>query len=280
MPNAKNAPLPVTPLVHLLGNGRFNAMVSSSGGSSSRRGDVAVTRWRDDATRDSCGTFCYVRDPESSRVWSNTFQPTMIPADACEVDFSPGRATVMRRDGDVSIETVIAVSPVDDVEVRRLRISCDAPSARTLTLTGYAEVVLGSAAGDADHPAFQKLFVQTEIDPATQTLLCTRRPQTPKEPRTWMFHALVRDEGDADAPSFETDRARFIGRGRSTRNPIALEHDEPLSGTTGAVLDPVVAARCGVHVKPGASVTVAFVTGVADSREACLALAAEVPRAR
>ena len=275
MNHTRNAPPSAAPLIHLLGNGRLNTMVSSSGGNSSRRGDVAVTRWRDDATRDACGAFCYVRDPESGRVWSNTFQPTTLRADAYEVDFPPGQARLVRRDADVGIETVIAISPVDDVELRRLRISCDAQSPRTLTLTSYAEVVLGSAAGDADHPAFQKLFVQTEIDPATQTLLCTRRPQTPKEPRTWMFHALVRVEGDAEAPSFETDRARFIGRGRSARNPVALDHDEPLSGTTGAVLDPVVAARCTVHVRPGASSTVVLVTGVADSREACLALAAK-----
>ena len=271
MNHAKYAP----PLIHLLGNGRLNTMVSSSGGGSTRHGDVAVTRWRDDATRDACGTFCYVRDAGSGQVWSTTFQPTVLRADACEVDFSPGRATLVRRDGDVTIETVVAVSPVDDVELRRIRIRCDAGAPRSLTLTSYAEVVLGSAAGDADHPAFQKLFVQTEIDPATQTLLCTRRPQTPKVPRTWMFHALVRAEGEPGALSFETDRARFIGRGRSARAPAALDHDEPLSGTTGAVLDPVVAVRCAVQVRPGASSTVALVTGVADSREACLALAAK-----
>ena len=273
MTHAKNVQSPAMPDIHLLSNGRLGAMVSSAGGSSSRRGDVAVNRWRDDAARDACGTFCYVRDSVSGRVWSTTFQPTVLRADAYDVDFAPGRTTVVRRDGDVTIETVVAVSPVDDVELRRIRIRTDAPSSSALILTSYAEIVLGSAAGDADHPAFQKLFVQTEIDPATQTLLCTRRPQTPKEPRTWMFHALVAADDEPGSTSFETDRARFIGRGRSTRRPAALDSDEPLSGTAGAVLDPVVAARRAVHVQPGAMSSVALVTGVADSREACLALA-------
>jgi cellobiose phosphorylase len=273
MTAAKNVPSPPVPDIHLLGNGRLGTMVSSAGGGSSRRGDVAVNRWRDDATRDACGMFCYVRDDASGRCWSTTFQPTVRRADAYEVAFDPGRATVRRRDGDVTIETVLVVAPGDDVELRRIRIRSDAPSASAQTLTSYAEVVLGSAAGDADHPAFQKLFVETEIDASTQTLLCTRRPQTPEESRVWMFHALVAADGEADPPSFETDRARFIGRGRSTRDPAALDHGEPLSGTTGAVLDPVVAVRRTVHLQPGVARTVALVTGVADSREACLALA-------
>ena len=266
---------PAAPVVQLLTNGHYNVMVSSAGGGSSSRAGLAVTRWRDDATRDASGTFCYLHDADGGRVWSTTFQPALERADAYDVVFSPGRATVTRRDGDVEIETVVAVAPADDVELRRLRIRSHASVARALTLTSYLEVVLGSAASDADHPAFEKLFVQTEIDPTTQTLLCTRRPRTPEEPRAWMFHALVRAEAESPTLSFETDRLRFIGRGRSAHNPAALDHDGPLSGTTGAVLDPVLAVRGALHLPPDATTTVTLVTGVADSREACLALAAK-----
>ena len=270
---------PAAPDLQLLSNGRYAVMVSSAGGGSSRRGDVAVTRWRDDATRDAAGAFCYVRDADSGRVWSTTYQPTLRRADAVDVVFAPGRATFTRRDGDITLETTVAVAPADDVELRRVRIRSHAAADRALTLTSYAEVVLGSAASDADHPAFEKLFVQTEIDAGTRTVLCTRRPQTADKPRTWMFHAVVADGvSDDTAPgavSFETDRARFIGRGRSAAHPRALESDAPLSGTTGAVLDPVVAARCGVRLEAGATKTVTFVTGAADTRDACLALAAK-----
>jgi cellobiose phosphorylase len=275
MSEDKHSIRPAVPVVQLLTNGQYNVMVSSAGGGSSSRAGLAVTRWRDDATRDAWGTFCYLRDADGDRVWSSTFQPTLACADAYDVVFAPGRATVTRRDGDVAIETVVAVAPADDVELRRLRIRSHASGARALTLTSYVEVVLGSAAGDADHPAFEKLFVQTEIDPATQTLLCTRRPQTPEEPRAWMFHALVTAEIESPALSFETDRLRFIGRGRSARSPAALDHDGALSGTTGAVLDPVLAARCLLRLGPGATTTVTVITGVAESREACLALAAK-----
>jgi len=275
MTDDQNTSRAAAPFIQLLSNGRHAVMVSSAGGGSCRSAGLAVTRWRDDATRDSSGTFCYVRDARSGRVWSTTFQPTLTRADSYDVDFTPGRATIVRRDGDVAIETVIAVSPKDAVELRRLRISSHAATPLALTLTSYAEVVLGSAASDADHPAFQKLFVQTEIDPATQTLLCTRRPQTPEDPRSWMFHAVVASEIERSALSFESDRLRFIGRGRSMLNPVALDDDLPLSGTTGAVLDPVVAARCALNLLPGVTMTFTLMTGVAESREACLSLAAK-----
>ena len=271
MTHDKNTPPAAPPVIQLLTNGRYSAMLSSAGGSSSRRGDIAVTRWRDDATRDACGTFCYVRDAASGQVWSTTFQPTLQRAEAYDIDFAPGRAKVSRKDGDVTIETVLAVAPGDDVELRRMRFRSDAPASRELTLTTCTEVVLGSAAGDADHPAFEKLFVQTEIDAATRTVLCTRRPQTPKDARAWMFQLLVTADS---TPTFETDRARFVGRGRSARDPKALDDDAPLSGTTGAVLDPVIATRCALTLRAGATITVTLVTGVADTRDDCLALAA------
>ena len=278
MSQDKDSAGPLVPVVQLLTNGRYNVMVSSAGGGSSSRAGLAVTRWRDDATRDASGTFCYLSD--GGRVWSSAFQPTLERADAYDVAFMPGQAAVTRRDGDVEIETVVAVAPADDVELRRLRIRSHGSAVRALTLTSYVEVVLGSAAGDADHPAFEKLFVQTEIDPATQVLLCTRRPRTPEEPRAWMFHVLATAEAGSPTLSFETDRLRFIGRGRSTRDPAALDSDGPLSGSTGAVLDPVLAARCALPLRPDATTTVTLITGVAESREACLALAAKYRRAQ
>ena len=274
MNDSKRLDRSIAPNIQLLTNGHYHVMVSSAGGGSSRTHALAVTRWRDDATRDASGAFCYLRDPATGKVWSTTFQPTTQPADAYEMQALPGLFRVVRRDGDISVETTIAVAPSADVELRRMRLSSRAMSGSALTLTSYAEVVLGSAASDADHPAFEKLFVQTEVDADTQTILCTRRPQKPEDKRVWMFHALVADVVPLSAVSFETDRARFIGRGRSVADPVALANDEPLSGTTGAVLDAVVALRYPLRLSPNQTTTVTLVTGTADSRDACLALAA------
>lgn len=263
--------LPV-PEVHLLSNGRYHVMVTSGGGGYSHWDDLALTRWREDATCDNCGFFCYVRDLGSGHFWSSTYQPTTGQADAWEAAFPEGRAIFRRRDRDIETTTDIAVSQQDDVEVRRIRVTNRARARRELDLTSYAETVLVPPPEDAAHPAFNKLFIETTIDGEHQAILCTRRQRTPDEPTPWMFHMLAAHQPIPGDITYETDRMRFIGRGRTTADPQALREVAALTGSAGPVLDPVVAIRCPITLGPSESATVDLVSGVATTREACLAL--------
>lgn len=258
--------------MQLLSNGQYHVLVSRAGGGYSQCKEWALTRWREDSTCDSWGSFCYLRDRAEGHVWSTSTQPTRQPADVSEVAFSPGRATF--RCGDRGIETVtdIGVSADDNVEVRSIRITNHSSAPRVLDVTSYAEIVLTSAAADAAHPAFEKLFVETEILPAAQAIVCTRRARAPDETPPFLFHLLRTSTPGKEAPSYETDRARFIGRGRNTAHPQALDSHAPLSGSAGSVLDPVVAIRCPVFLAPGATTRIDLITGVGDTREACLHL--------
>lgn len=261
------------PAVQLLSNGRYHVMVSNAGGGYSRRNDMAVTRWREDIASDSLGTFCYLRDVASGRYWSTAYQPTLHRAHSQETVFTDARAEFRVRELNFDCHTEIVVSPEDDIELRRLHLTNRARTRRTLELTSYAEVVLASAISDALHPAFSKLFVQTELVRPLQAILCSRRPRASDEAVPWMCHLLAAHGVDIDHISYETDRARFIGRGRNLAAPAALEPGcEQLSGTAGAVLDPIVAIRCRITLDPGQSATIDLVSGVADSREACLQL--------
>ena len=261
------------PAVQLLSNGRYHVMVSNAGGGYSRCNDMAVTRWREDIASDSLGTFCYLRDVASGRFWSTAYQPTLHRAHSQETVFTDARAEFRVRELNFDCHTEIVVSPEDDIELRRLHLTNRARTRRTLELTSYAEVVLASAISDALHPAFSKLFVQTELVRPLQAILCSRRPRASDEPVPWMCHLLAAHGVDIDHISYETDRARFIGRGRSLVAPAALdERCERLSGTAGAVLDPIVSIRCRITLEPGQSATLDLVSGVADSREACLHL--------
>jgi cellobiose phosphorylase len=264
----------LVPVVQLLSNDRYHVMVTSAGGGYSSWRHLAITRWREDGTCDNSGSFCYLRDRASGDSWSSTYQPTLKPADAFEVLFPEGRAVFHRRDFGIEALTQIAVAPDDDIEVRRVVITNASGERRTLDVTSYAEVVLAPAAADAAHPAFAKLFVETEIARQHQAILCKRRPRTDDEVTPWLFHLLSAPAGEGLDVSYETDRMRFIGRGRALAHPQAMQTGAPLSGSAGSVLDPVVAIRCGVSLAPGELMTVDLITGVAETREACLALAA------
>ena len=265
-------PHTATPEVNLLSNGSYHVMLTNAGGGYSRWRDLAVTRWREDCTCDNWGSFIYVRDVAGRQCWSTTHQPTRREAAAYEAVFSEGRAEFRRRDHGIETYTEIVVSPEDDIELRRVRITNRSRVRRTLELTSYAEVVLAPPAADMMQPAFGNLFVQTEIMPSRQAILCTRRPRSVEELSPWMFHLLSAHGGEVDAVSYETDRMQFIGRGRGLARPRAMDDDVSLSGSAGSVLDPIVAIRARITLEAEQTATVDWVTGATDSRAVCLQL--------
>ncbi len=226
-----------------------------------------MTRWREDTTRDNWGTFCYVRDVASGVYWSTAYQPVSKASKEYEAIFSEGRAEFRRRDEGLDTHTEIAVSPEDDAELRRITITNRSETARTIDITSYAEVVLASPAADALHPAFSNLFVQTEIIRQQSAIIATRRPRSVDEQPPWMFHVMAVHGAEAGEMSYETDRARFIGRGNTVAAPAAMSSLSPLSGSEGPVLDPIVAVRCRITLDPGASASVNVVTGVGETRD-------------
>ncbi|HET7202427.1 MAG TPA: glucoamylase family protein [Steroidobacteraceae bacterium] len=266
-----NADTPI-PELQLLSNGRYHLLVTAAGGGYSRWQDVALTRWQEDATRDHWGSFCYVRDVTTGAFWSNTAQPTRRQAEAYEAIFTEGRAEFHRRDrveGQlIETRTEIAVSPEDDIELRRIRLINHSDERRTIEVTSYVEVALAPAVADALHPAFSKLFVQTEVVRPKRAVLCTRRARSHDERPGWLLHLMAVSGAEATDLSFETDRARFIGRNRTLASPHALVVPGPLSGSEGSVLDPIVAIRQQIVLEPDQTATIDLVTGAAATREA------------
>ena len=270
-------PHTLSPRAHLLSNGDYGVMVTNAGGGYSRRAarggvaEIALTRWREDITRDDWGSFCYLRDLETRDVWSTTYQPTRKEPEDYEVTFAPDRAVFRRVDFEFEVRTEIVVSPEDPAELRRVSVTNHSRRTRTIELTSYAEVVLTPGLADLAHPAFSNLFVETTAIPERDALMCVRRPRAGTD-RSYLIHVLggrVRPDGATD---YETDRARFIGRGRSLDAPIALADGERLSRTTGAVLDPIVSLRQTIRIPPGGTGRLSFTTGYADTEEAARAL--------
>ncbi len=258
----------VIPEIQLLSNGRYQVMLTNSGGGYSRWKDIAVTRWREDTTRDNKGIFCYVKDVDSGNFWSNTYQPTLYPANNYEAIFTQGHAEFRRIDHGIETSTEIVISPEADVEIRRVRMTNKTQVVRTIEITSYAEIVLAKQASDEQHPAFSNLFVQTEIIPEFKAVYCTRRPRSDEEKPPWMFHLMDTRHTAVEAVSYETDRMQFIGRGRTLADPQAM-HDDSLSGKQGAVLDPIVAIRYRIKIKPGQTVIIDQIYGISETKDGC-----------
>jgi cyclic beta-1,2-glucan synthetase len=264
------SPHDITPRTHLLSNGRYTVMVTAAGSGFSRCGGLAVTRWREDTTRDCWGSFLFLRDAETGEVWSAGFQPSGAEAEAYEVVYSEDRAKIMQRHRSLSIALEIVVSPEDDAELRRLTVTNLENHDREIDVTSYAEVVLAPQGADQAHPAFSNLFVETEFVPELGTLLATRRPRSAVEPQVWLAH-LAAVEGETDGNlQYESDRARFLGRGRGVRTPLSVVGGEALSNTAGTVLDPIVSLRHRIEIPARGTVNLVFTWLVAPSRKEAL----------
>ena len=258
-----------SPATHLLSNGRYTVMITAAGSGYSRCGDQAVTRWREDATLDDWGSYIALRDVKTGRTWSAGFQPIGVEPDEYEVAFREDRAEFARRDGTLTTMMDVLVSPEVDAEARRVTITNAGPRPCEIDVSSYAELALVAQATDVAHPAFAKLFVETEYLPALQAILATRRRRTPDDPEIWAAHSVVVE--NAASVTFETDRARFLGRGRSVREAVALDAGGTLSGTAGTVLDAIISLRQRVTVPAGGMARVTFWTMVAPTRAELLA---------
>jgi cyclic beta-1,2-glucan synthetase len=167
----------------------------------------------------------------------------------------------------------VVVSAEDNAEVRRISLTNHSSRTREVELTSYAEIVLASPNADSAHQSFSNLFIETEFVPGENAIVAHRRQRSSDERPIWGVHVVVAEGEQVGAVQYETDRGRFLGRGRTASNPIAVMEDRPLSNTTGAVLDPVFSLRRRVRIPPNQTVRCSFSTAVARSREEARALA-------
>lgn len=271
-----------TPRTQLLSNGSYSVLITSAGSGASwcntqATANWAVTRWREDGTRDDWGSFCYLRDVNSGTIWSSGYQPGALLTPRLplgyEVTFTEDRAVIKRQDRGIHTQTEILVSPEDNAELRCVKLTNRSSRVREIELTSYAEIVLAPSAADSAHPAFGNLFIETEFLAEDQALIARRRPRSPHEVPIFAVHTVA-VEGEAVGPvQYETSRQRFLGRGRDTGAPQAILEDQPLSNTVGTVLDPVFSLRQRVRLEPEQTARVTFSTAVAHSREHILVLA-------
>ena len=262
--------------VHSLSNGSYSLLISATGSGFSRWEDIELTRWRDDPTLNDRGSWVYVEDRLNGQLWSATRQPTLVTPDHRDVNFYPHRVEFERRDGDIVVRTLVAVAADQDVEIRRVSITNHGGHSRVLALTSYAEIILNQQSADQRHPAFNKLFIESEFIEQEQLLLFRRRPRTASEKPVYLAHFFTSSHDQISLTGYETDRLKFLGRGGTPWRPAVFatpNQTSVLSGTTGSTLDPICSLQAEVIVLPYQTAQVAFLTLAAHSRSEAMDLA-------
>ncbi|MCR2804441.1 GH36-type glycosyl hydrolase domain-containing protein [Paenibacillus soyae] len=262
------SPHTATPEACVLSNGRFSTVVTASGSGFSSWEGLSVSRWREEPVRDSWGSYIYVRDVASDRIWSPSFQPCRTETPEQRSRFEPDKATFERRFGEVFTRMEICVSPETDAEVRRITLTNEGNEPKVLEVTSYLELALANPIADDAHTAFSKLFIRTAYEEGTGCLVASRRKREAKDQALWAAHTLVAEGRAVGDPEFETDRSAFIGRGYRLEEPQSIR--SRLKGKTGSVADPAFVMRRRVQLEPGDQAIFYAVTSVAETKEAAL----------
>jgi len=260
------------PNCHLLSNGSYSVLLTDSGSGYSSNENIRVSRWRENMGN-KYGTFIFIRSLNTDQVWSATMAPFSDEPDFYRVRFFQDHASYFREMANIDTKTDIIVSTEDNAEVRRVTLTNHGLKAASLEVTSFFELALAHHNSDLAHPAFNNLFVQTEPVLEHNCLLACRRPRSDRDPRLYALHQVV-VEGESVGPlQYETDRGKFIGRGRDISCPAALH--QPLSNTSGQVLDPAMSLRRQLKLGPGQSAVITFITAQGSSRREMLELAAK-----
>jgi cyclic beta-1,2-glucan synthetase len=258
------------PQVHVLAQGDTSVLVTNVGGGYSQWREFALTRWQADTSLDQWGTWIYIQDCDNGELWSATCQPLGIEPENQEVFFYPHKVEFQRSDHGISLHTGITVS-TDGVEIRRVNILNESNRSRRLKLSSYGEVVLAAQAVDRSHPAFNKLFIESEYLPQENALLFQRRRRSADEKTVVLVHAVLIEFGRKVTGEHERDRAAFLGRGQNVRSPLSLQNaNQPLSGSNAGTPDPIMSLTQEIDLKPHGKTRVTFLTLAAPTRQEAL----------
>ncbi len=252
-----------------LSSGDYRVFLNARASGFSAFGAYLLNAWTPDSVEEAGGWYIYLRDLDQGDFWTASSAP--VPGQrAGQLHLEADVASIRREYRGITSRVDVCLADDAPLELRRVELTNAGPGTRRIEITSYLEVVLNEPAAHAGHPAFSKLFVQTEWHASTSALLARRRPRGNAETHPCLAMALL----GSTVAEWETDRARFIGRGRDGSRPVALTQTDALSGTTGSVLDPALALRTTITLAPGESADMYFALGAAPDHKQLLEAAA------
>ncbi len=263
------------PRLHTLSNGSFSTVITHAGSGYAKTEGITLNGWKADTTTDPLGLYFYIKDIESGAFWSAMHQPVKRKPDRYDTWFHNGKVICSRVDNWIETTSEICVSPDHPIELRKLTFTNYSDRKRVLEITSYAEIMLNGLAHHNAHPAFSKLFIETEYIEENYAILAKRRPRSEEESPMYLIHTFAcSNQIHVVKPvGFETERSNFIGKGRSLSNPIALTDGFILKRFQGNVSDPIVSLRKQIILQPGEKAHLSFGLGFAKSRVEALQIA-------
>ena len=262
------------PVVNYLSNGKYSMMITSDGDGFSKYEDRMLYRWRSDIYANT-GNYIYIKDMKQGKLWSTTYHPTKAEPEDYQVVFSPHKTEFKRRDGDITTQMTVSLDSEYNFEIRKVTLTNRGNEEKQLEVTSYLEVVDDTHLAELSHPAFNKLFLESEYLEEQEIFLVKRRRKK-EEDNPYLMHMIKTGTKLCKKVEYENDRKRFIGRNNTLENPDSVVNSITFFNNSGFCNDPVMSLRALLCVGPGETASISFITGVCSSKEEAIKIAGEL----
>jgi len=262
------------PVVNYLSNGKYSLMITSDGDGFSKYEDRMLYRWRSDIYENT-GNYIYIKDMKQGKYWSAAYHPTSTEPDDYQVVFSPHQAEFKRRDGDISTHMVVSLDADHNFEIRKITLTNHGNEEKQLEVTSYMEVADDTHMAEISHPAFNKLFLESEYI-KEQDIFLTKRRQRKEPDNPYVMHMVKTSAMLCKKIEFENDRKRFIGRNNTLENPDSVVNSIAFFNDSGFCNDPIMSLRGQLCIGAGESACISFITGVCSSKKEAVKIAEEL----
>ena len=251
------------PEMSVLSNKKYSLIMNDRGNSFSRYRTLQLNRYRK-VTEIDYGIFLFVKDTKTNEIWSNTYAPMNVKPDKYEVVFASDKIKFMRRDDKISTKTEIVVAKNHHAEIRKITFKNEEEYDKELELTSYTEPILSENMDDVSHRVFNNMFISTEFDSKTDSLIAKRKNRGESNVNSYMVTRMIIQE-PLEKYSYETERDKFIGRNNLLNTAVGL--NKKLSNYAGDNLDPVLSVRNKIKVPANGSTSIYLLVGFGRSRE-------------
>jgi cellobiose phosphorylase len=260
-----NSVAPEIPVANYLSNNKYSVLITSDGDGFSSFQNIMLYRWRSDLYANT-GNYIYIKDINKGKFWSAAYHPTRTAPDEYQVIFSPHQAEFKRTDGDISSRTCVTLSPDHNLEIRKVELTNNGKETKHLEITSYLEVVDDSHMAELSHPAFNKLFIESEYL-EEQAIFLSKRRGSKGGGNPYVMHMVKSQAKLLKKVEYENDRLKFIGRNNTLESPVAVAQSLPLSNRSGVCNDPIMSLRVSISLGVGETARLSFITGMCKSRE-------------
>lgn len=268
-----NKVAPVVPVAGYISNNKYSLMITSDGDGFSNYNGMMIYRWRSDIYANT-GNYIYIKDVMENRLWSSAYHPTYTMPEEYQVIFSHSKVEFKRKDGDVGTHTEVTLSSNKNYEIRKVVLTNHGKEGKKLEISSYIEVVGDSFLAELSHPAFNKLFIESEFIESNNIFLSRRRSNT-SNTNPYLMHMVNVDSTPNKVVEYENDRLRFIGRNNTLCYPSAID-SMSFANNTGFSNDPIMSIRVQIKLEPGEKKSVFFITGVCNSKEEAIQISDEL----